>query len=235
MPRTEHVAYSLGNSKIGKTLSYSVTPVKTCPANVPCRVDCYATQGTFQFGSVQDGYAFNLYNLIKDPTAVLTDLDQIIKAKKPAYFRWNVAGDFFSKDYIRIAITLAYWHPEVHFMAYTKWYDLVQTVISEEGKPKNLSIILSRWADYPCNNYLGLPESWVIESAADRKKGMICGGDCEVCQKNKIGCWFVENGNRVNFIKHGQRTHMTEESKASSYIKWHDSTAVIMKKYGLDF
>jgi hypothetical protein len=103
--------------------------VNTCPGAGACKVDCFAMKGgkvQFKAAWLSDGRI--LTYLLNDPTGFFNELSaQISKeealGKKGGYsvtVRWHDAGDFFSPEYLDMALKMAAQHPDVKFYAYTK-------------------------------------------------------------------------------------------------------------------
>lgn len=103
--------------------------VNTCPGAGSCKVDCFAMKGgkvQFKAAWLSDGRI--LTYLLNDPTGFFTQLSSEISkeeslGKKGGYavtVRWHDAGDFFSPEYLDLALNMAARHPDVKFYAYTK-------------------------------------------------------------------------------------------------------------------
>ena len=104
--------------------------VNTCPGAGACKVDCFVIHqgGKIQFEGpwLNDGRI--LTYLLNDPTGFFNQLsNEITKeealGKKGGYnvtIRWHDSGDFFSPEYLGMALKLAAKHPDNKFYAYTK-------------------------------------------------------------------------------------------------------------------
>ena len=103
--------------------------VNTCPGAGSCKVDCFAMKGgkiQFKAAWLSDGRI--LTYLLNDPSGFFSQLSgEIAKeeaaGKKGGYavtIRWHDAGDFFSPEYLDLALKMAAKHPDVKFYAYTK-------------------------------------------------------------------------------------------------------------------
>ena len=103
--------------------------VNTCPGAGSCKVDCFAMKG----GKVQCKNAWQsdgriLTYLLNDPDGFFNQLSAEISkeeklGQKGGYavtIRWHDAGDFFSPEYLDLALKMAAKHPNVKFYAYTK-------------------------------------------------------------------------------------------------------------------
>ena len=103
--------------------------VNTCPGAGSCKVDCFAMKGgkvQFKNAWLSDGKI--LTYLLNDPTGFFNRLSaEISKQEKDGdkggytvTIRWHDAGDFFSPEYLDLALKMAEKHPGVKFYAYTK-------------------------------------------------------------------------------------------------------------------
>jgi hypothetical protein len=103
--------------------------VNTCPGAGSCKVDCFAMKGgkiQFKAAWLSDGRI--LTYLLNDPSGFFEQLSSEIAkeeadGKKGGYavtIRWHDAGDFFSPEYLDLALKMAAQHPDVKFYAYTK-------------------------------------------------------------------------------------------------------------------
>jgi len=103
--------------------------VNTCPGAGSCKVDCFAMKGgKIQFKAAWQSDGRILTYLLNDPDGFFNQLSgEITKeaqlGKKGGYtvtIRWHDAGDFFSPEYLDMALKMAAKHPDVRFYAYTK-------------------------------------------------------------------------------------------------------------------
>jgi len=109
--------------------------VNTCPGAGSCKVDCFAMKGgkvQFQGPWQSDGRI--LTYLLNDPDGFFNQLSAEITKESVAgkkgdkkfpngwqtTVRWHDAGDFFSPEYLDMALKMAAKHPDVKFYAYTK-------------------------------------------------------------------------------------------------------------------
>ena len=103
--------------------------VNTCPGAGSCKVDCFAMKGgkvQFKAAWLSDGRILTF--LLNDPSGFFQTLSSEIAkeemlGKKGGYavtIRWHDAGDFFSPEYLDLALKMAAQHPNVKFYAYTK-------------------------------------------------------------------------------------------------------------------
>jgi hypothetical protein len=103
--------------------------VNTCPGAGSCKVDCFAMKGgkiQFKAAWLSDGRI--LTYLLNDPDGFFNQLSNEISKEEKAgqkggytvTIRWHDAGDFFSPEYLDLALKMAQKHPNVKFYAYTK-------------------------------------------------------------------------------------------------------------------
>lgn len=103
--------------------------VNTCPGAGSCKVDCFAMKGgKVQFKAAWQSDGRILTYLLNDPDGFFNQLSAEISkeeklGQKGGYevtIRWHDAGDFFSPEYLDMALKMAEKHPNVKFYAYTK-------------------------------------------------------------------------------------------------------------------
>jgi hypothetical protein len=109
--------------------------VNTCPGAGSCKVDCFAMKGgKIQFQGPWQSDGRILTYLLNDPDGFFNQLSSEISKEASAgakgdkkfpdgwqtTVRWHDAGDFFSPEYLDMALKMAAKHPDVRFYAYTK-------------------------------------------------------------------------------------------------------------------
>ena len=109
--------------------------VNTCPGAGSCKVDCFAMKGgKIQFKAAWQSDGRILTYLLNDPDGFFNQLSNEISVESKAAakgdkkfpngwqvtVRWHDAGDFFSPEYLDMALKMAAKHPDVRFYAYTK-------------------------------------------------------------------------------------------------------------------
>ena len=109
--------------------------VNTCPGAGSCKVDCFAMKGgKIQFKAAWQSDGRILTYLLNDPDGFFNQLSNEISVEAQAAakgdkkfpngwqttVRWHDAGDFFSPEYLDMALKMAAKHPDVRFYAYTK-------------------------------------------------------------------------------------------------------------------
>ena len=131
--------------------------VNTCPGAGSGKVDCFAMKGgkvQFEGPWLSDGRI--LTYLLNDPEGFFKKLSaEIAKEEKAGAkgdkkfpggwkvtVRWHDAGDFFSPEYLDLALAMAENHPNTKFYAYTKMADAALA-----SKPDNFIINWSEGAN----------------------------------------------------------------------------------------
>ena len=156
-----------GNGKTGPgCITISVPVEETCNHEAPCYVNkvCYACKGRQCFASVLGAYYRN-WRLYKEDVKRYEDkLHLIISCSGLPLVRWNDAGDFANDDaYFQMTVNLALRNPSVKFLAYTKWYDLVNRWLDKGGTlPANYTVRFSMAdKDWPVPNPHNLPLAFI--------------------------------------------------------------------------
>lgn len=131
--------------------------VNTCPGAGSCKVDCFAMKGgKVQFKAAWQSDGRILTYLLNDPDGFFNQLSAEISKEEAAgkkgdkkfpngwqtTVRWHDAGDFFSPEYLDMALKMAAKHPDVKFYAYTK---MAGAVLAK--KPPNFIINWSEGAN----------------------------------------------------------------------------------------
>lgn len=109
-----------------------------CPMAGKCAGGCYALEGTYSFGNVQNAYKFRLLEYLRDKDQFFANVrKQLGRAKR---IRVHDSGDFFSSTYFDHWINFATSNSDIQLYAYTKRVDLVK---SRKDIPENFTFILS--------------------------------------------------------------------------------------------
>jgi hypothetical protein len=125
---------------------------------------------------------------------------QVAQAKPPL-FRWHVAGDILSNDYLRGMCQIAAANPGTHFLAFTKAFDIVNRYADRATIPDNLVIVFSAWPEMSFLNPHGHRVAWMQDGTETRvpEDAIECPGNCETCGM----CYELERlGRDVVFHKH---------------------------------
>jgi hypothetical protein len=192
--------FSPGNSKLGKIWNISHTPVKGCPADVPCANSkgCYAHKSYALYAGVRKAWDGNYGRLMRDadesaPFRYLVGaVSELCHAKKAKYFRIHVAGDFLSQEHLAAWHTIATVNPGTKFRVFTKNYTLYY-----KDLPDNLKIGFSMWPGWTPSTYVysnlsnwqSLPKAWLMNPKNPDNRiptnAFICPGSCVKCKH----CW----------------------------------------------
>lgn len=192
------VSISKGNTKLGKVANISLTPVKGCGKDIPCKKDCYALKSLI-YPNVQNAWGNNLLYAMTARDWYFNQVDRFLSTYKGKFFRWHVAGDILDQDYYCSMLDIASKYPSVKFLAFTKQYDIVNSIGADI--PRNLTIIFSAWPGFAMDNPFEFPVAFMQDGAETRLDGteLLCPGNCENCGM----CWTLPSiGKNVVFDKH---------------------------------
>jgi len=203
LAQTDKMA-SHGNTKIGRTMNLSLLPAVTCPAGVPCCKKCYAMKAMKQYPATMKRWYTNTCLWQQDPVAFEHGLDALISKQKPKYFRWHVAGDIPDRNYMAMMMRLAVMHPETHFLAFTKHYEML-SFCGRRTCPANLKLVMSGWPGYRTELFEKIARVYPT-SYIRTKDGLAvipegckeCPGACATCRL----CWHLKPGQGVVFNEH---------------------------------
>jgi len=202
--------------------------VNTCPGAGSCKVDCFAMKGgKVQFKGAWLSDARILTFLLNDPTGFFNTLSAEIGkeqslAQKGGYtvsIRWHDAGDFFSPEYLDLALKMAAKHPDVKFYAYTKmagaalaqkpanfiinWSEGANTGQEKQVKAQDPSLSTTK-------NSRIVPEKLFYDLLAKDAKGNLA--------KGAQGQWQVESPEALKELK--QRLAQTYKISPSSILSY---------------
>lgn len=194
---------STENTKMGDVHSVSLSP-DYCPEWLPCKKKCYACRlqklrpilhyyWDMNYREVVFG---NLYVFFKSLSLWLTMME-------PKLFRWHVAGEIPSQDYLNMIVDTAIKHPAIRFMIFTKAWIRAIGFRFPDNCPPNLSIIWSMWPGQPVPVFKPhyVRYAWVRTKEETRipKNAINCKGGCRSCMK----CWnLAKLGRDVAFPAH---------------------------------
>jgi hypothetical protein len=131
--------------------------VNTCPGAGSCKIDCFAMKGgKIQFKNAWQSDGRILTYLLNDPDGFFNQLSAEISKEEQdgqkgdkkfpngwkTTIRWHDAGDFFSPEYLDLALKMAAKHPDTKFYAYTK-----MAAAALGNKPPNFIINWSEGAN----------------------------------------------------------------------------------------
>lgn len=199
---------------MGVVPSVSLLPPDSCGPDVLCRKDCYACRLLKTRKTWKTTLEHNLAAVREDLTGYFHAVQSFLRKEKPKMFRWHVAGDIPSVEYLHSMIWAAHWYPKVKFLCFTKRWDLVSTGYTDRrlsptgtsATPSNLRIVVSRWPgdSEPRGPWVSsLPQAWISTDkrapTPSRRQGVFaCPGRCDTCGK----CWALKPGQHVVLKKH---------------------------------
>lgn len=196
-------SFSEGNSKMGRVLSFSVSPIVTCNPEAPCFKDCYAVKLVRIRKNVREAYANNTQALMVDHryNEFINAFCTAIDYGEFHLVRFNVSGDMFNYEYLNACCEVAKRNPEVKFLAFTKQYEVCNEAIKNGIVPANFNIVFSAWNEFKPENESSVPVAYFDDG---KHKNLVpdyaitCNGDCQHCRK----CFYLKNGEAVKFGKH---------------------------------
>ena len=150
---TDSTYISEGNSKTG-CFSFDLPARRSCPGKTKeCGEDCYAAHLMQRYPAVDAKYKRNR-RFVNSSKFV----DYMIREIPPnCQFRIHVAGDFFSKEYIRKWIKIVASRRDVTFYAYTRSWRLDEfehSLIALQGLPNvNVNLSVDDETDAPINTW----------------------------------------------------------------------------------
>lgn len=201
-----------GNSKVTKySAVVNVPAIYTCPNDAPCKPDCYATKGTYNYDNVNLGQWQNFKFFIDDAdgffSQIEVELAEADSLRPWKWFRWHETGDIVNARYFEGMVDIAKKFPRINFMCFTKKYSIVNNWIDKNGKlPKNLTVVFSVWGYYGIGmNPHNLPMSYVkgVSDDTDKlipKSARQCPADN--CAKCGFTCWKLKRRQSVKFDMH---------------------------------
>ena len=211
-PSEWRITISKGNRKMGNIPSFSVYPLKTCTkeACYSCgKNGCYAVKLARIYKNVADSWMENTMAVVYDIQRVYHEIYAYIKKHNCEYFRYDVAGDFFSELYFKMTCELASDFPATRFLAFTKQYDVILNYIAGNGPiPANFSLIVSApWDKQEAETnkaFITLsrmfPVAYTFKDVFEFDGNtMLCPGNCIECTE----CFYLRDiGFNVAFKKH---------------------------------
>lgn len=196
------VSISEGNTKMGKIASVSMTLIKACGNCSKCAADCYAKKAYRQYKQTRAAWDNNFNEATYNRQEYFQDVESYLLKKKPANFRWHVAGDILDYSYFISMVRIAKEFPKTNFLCFTKMHDLIEQWFDIDKKrkiPNNLKIFLSIWIDEEIDNKYKLSTARVVRKGETGKyDGFICKGSCATC----MVCFEGLTGSKVIFEKH---------------------------------
>lgn len=130
----------------GERNSIGLPCIDTCPgATSVCKSVCYAKRGFMIMPNAvkvyQDNYDAIRFCLVTGGIDFCARqlVGEIKKNNKSGYFRWNISGDIFNKEYSTVINLVALLLPEIKFWIYTRSFEFIASSII----PENLQLIAS--------------------------------------------------------------------------------------------
>ena len=186
---------SSGNSKIGKCMNVSLSPIVTCGNCKECKSFCYDVKACLQYTNVVNARAKNTALFRYDRINFFEQLWAKMSRKKVNKFlRFHVSGEIVDIDHLELIIETAKKFPDFKIWTYTKMYWIVNQYIKEHGGnksciPSNLTIMYSKWKGLPLYNPYDMPVFRCVYPEEGTPTGcMKCPGNCDVCKGKNIGC-----------------------------------------------
>jgi hypothetical protein len=184
MKRNQQVSISEGNRKLGGVMNVSTSPRKCCPKDVPCATEgCYALKAYRLYPGTRKAWNRNARIAKRHPDSYFGQIAARVAKAKPRLFRYHVAGDILSEDYLRGMCRIADQNPNTHFLAFTKAFDIVNHYEDLESIPGNLVIVFSAWPGMNFQNPHNHRVAWMQDGTETRvpKDAIQCPGNCETC------------------------------------------------------
>ena len=165
-------------------MNVSITPGLCCPKGVPCAQEgCYALKAYRLYPATRRAWARNARIAKTNPKSYFSQIGEIIADNKPRHFRWHVAGDILSVDYLHGMCEIAEQNPQTQFLAFTKAFRIVNEYENTSPLPCNLAVIFSAWPGMKTPNPHGHRIAWLQDGREHRvpKNAIRCPGNCETC------------------------------------------------------
>ena len=202
MKGNQLVSISKGNRKLGGVMNISTSPGKCCPDGVPCASKgCYAFKAYRLYPATRKAWSRNERVARRHPDSYFMQIAARVAEHKPRLFRWHVAGDILSTDYLHGMCRVARANPGTHFLAFTKAFAIVNRYEEREALPGNLVTIFSAWPGMRFDNPHHHRVAWMQDGTETRvpEDAMRCPGNCETCGL----CYELPRlGRDVVFCKH---------------------------------
>jgi hypothetical protein len=205
---------SAGNAKLGAIMNISLPPVVTCHNCASCKHYCYAVRSYNRFTDTAAGWNENYMLFLRDPVHYFNEISKAVKTQR--FFRWHVSGDIVNECYLFGMIAVARENPKCEFLAFTKAYQVVNSVIAAGyatgngyNIPENLHILFSAAPGVEMPNPYNIPECHI--NFADPAHNTYCGGaeyeyhctgNCTECAINGCGCFFLKPGDVTIINQH---------------------------------
>ena len=202
MKHKQKISISSGNRKLGSVMNISTTPGRCCVKGIPCASGgCYALKAVRLYPGTRAAWRRNEDLAKHHPDSYFMQIAAQVAKAQPPLFRWHVAGDILSSDYLRGMCRIALANPHTHFLAFTKNFKVVNEYEDREPIPGNLVIVFSAWPRMTFLNPHRHRVAWMQDGTETRvpEDAIECPGNCESCGM----CYELDRlGRDVVFHKH---------------------------------
>ena len=202
MKNSQRISLSKGNRKLGGVMNISTTPGRCCVQGIPCASGgCYALKALRLYPTTRAAWRRNEDLAKHHPDEYFKQIAAAIAEAKPRLFRWHVAGDILSSEYLHGMCRIAEANPSTHFLAFTKAFNIVNRYEDHKTIPANLVLVYSGWPGMSFLNPHGHRVAWMQDDTETRapEDAIECPGNCESCGM----CYELDRlGRDVVFHKH---------------------------------
>lgn len=192
-----NVSISSGNRKIGRVLNVSLPPIFTCGNCAECFKFCYDIKACLQYKNAMMARARNLVILRNNFEQYFAQIrGKMSRRKLNKFFRFHVAGDMVSPEYLDEVVKTARMFPDWVIWTYTKEYELINEYVRTHGGtrekaiPHNLKIMFSEWKGLAMPNPFRFPVFRCVFRGIEKapRKAWHCPGNCDICKEQNRGC-----------------------------------------------
>lgn len=228
MSETTHVHISNGNKKVGKGIytinllagdepltlnnGMQLTNISgTCEGCCSeCKGNCYAIKNQKYRSTVGNLTSWSENTLLAKEyiDQFFYEIQKFIDLNVVSVIRFHAFGEIPSYKYLEKMVELAKNNPFVRFYTYTKRFDWLEQLLSQQELPDNLTINVSIWhGNY--NNPYKMPE-FIYDDATDPtvqalphcpavdKNGRETGVTCSSCKR----CLYAKKGSKIAVYSH---------------------------------
>jgi len=144
---------------------------------------CYALKAYRLYPGTRAAWRRNEDLAKHHPDSYFRQIEAEIAKTKPRLFRWHVAGDILSRDYLGGMCRIAAENPGTHFLAFTKAFEIVNRYEDHKAIPANLVLVFSAWPGMTFLNPHRHRVAWMQDGTETRvpEDALECPGNCESC------------------------------------------------------